>query len=169
MGADIGAAGSPVQPVVVASCGTKLLPPISSPLRGNITKLFHLKPKAPVSNFGLPYPTAFPSHLQPRPNPNPNLSTLNTATKYPSNPLPRHHPLNSIRHTSSPQSNPAELLAPKHTCTGLESPTEFYRDHIIFSNPDDAVMELVSRTLGDDQIVDEFLFSFTHDRVIEKM
>lgn len=45
--------------------------------------------------------------------------------------------------------------------------TSFYRDHFIFSNPDDAVLELVSRTVGIDRIVDEFLFNCTHDRVID--
>ncbi|KAL2173119.1 uncharacterized protein P884DRAFT_233152 [Thermothelomyces heterothallicus CBS 202.75] len=45
--------------------------------------------------------------------------------------------------------------------------TTFYRDHFIFSNPDDANLELVSRTVGIDRIVDEFLFNCTHDRVID--
>ncbi|KAL2133307.1 hypothetical protein VTI74DRAFT_2573 [Chaetomium olivicolor] len=45
--------------------------------------------------------------------------------------------------------------------------TRFYRDHFIFSNPDDAALELVSRTVGIDRIVDEFLFNCTHDRVID--
>ncbi|KXX82210.1 hypothetical protein MMYC01_201708 [Madurella mycetomatis] len=45
--------------------------------------------------------------------------------------------------------------------------TSFYRDHFIFSNPDDAALELVSRTVGIDRIVDEFLFNCTHDRVID--
>ncbi|KAL2168923.1 hypothetical protein VTG60DRAFT_6693 [Thermothelomyces hinnuleus] len=45
--------------------------------------------------------------------------------------------------------------------------TTFYRDHFIFSNPNDANLELVSRTVGIDRIVDEFLFNCTHDRVID--
>lgn len=45
--------------------------------------------------------------------------------------------------------------------------TRFYRDHFIFSNPDDAALELVSRTVGIDRVVDEFLFNCTHDRVID--
>ncbi len=45
--------------------------------------------------------------------------------------------------------------------------TDFYRDHFIFSNPDDAALELVSRTVGIDRIVDEFLFNCTHNRVID--
>ncbi|KAK4156081.1 hypothetical protein C8A00DRAFT_41354 [Chaetomidium leptoderma] len=45
--------------------------------------------------------------------------------------------------------------------------TTFYRDHFIFSNPDDAALELVSRTVGIDRVVDEFLFNCTHNRVID--
>ncbi|KAK3389761.1 hypothetical protein B0H63DRAFT_103742 [Podospora didyma] len=50
---------------------------------------------------------------------------------------------------------------------GRKSLTSFYRDHFIFSNADDAALELVSRTVGVDRIVDEFLFNCTHDRVID--
>ena len=50
---------------------------------------------------------------------------------------------------------------------GREKLTCFYRDHFIFSNPDDAALELVSRTVGVDRIVDEFLFNCTHDREID--
>ncbi len=45
--------------------------------------------------------------------------------------------------------------------------TCFYRDHFIFNNPDDAALELVSRTVGIDRVIDEFLFNCTHDRVID--
>jgi carboxymethylenebutenolidase len=50
---------------------------------------------------------------------------------------------------------------------GRSKLTNFYRDHFIFSNADDAALELVSRTVGVDRIVDEFLFNCTHDRVID--
>lgn len=50
---------------------------------------------------------------------------------------------------------------------GRECLTAFYRNHFIFSNADDAALELVSRTVGIDRIVDEFLFSCTHDRVVD--
>lgn len=50
---------------------------------------------------------------------------------------------------------------------GRENLTKFYRDHFINSNSDDAQLELVSRTVGIDRIVDEFLFNFTHDRVVD--
>ncbi|KAK0736306.1 hypothetical protein B0T21DRAFT_288399 [Apiosordaria backusii] len=45
--------------------------------------------------------------------------------------------------------------------------TRFYRDHFIFSNPDDAKLELVSRTVGIDRVVDEFLFECTHNTTID--
>jgi carboxymethylenebutenolidase len=52
---------------------------------------------------------------------------------------------------------------------GRERLTAFYRDHFIFNNPEDTKMKLVSRTVGVDRIVDEFLFSFTHDKVVDWM
>ncbi|KAI9648946.1 hypothetical protein NHQ30_001512 [Ciborinia camelliae] len=45
--------------------------------------------------------------------------------------------------------------------------TEFYSNHFVFSNPEDTKLELVSRTVGVDRVIDEFIFSFTHDRVID--
>nr|POE96457.1 hypothetical protein CFP56_56507 [Quercus suber] len=45
--------------------------------------------------------------------------------------------------------------------------TAFYRDHFIFSNPTDTKMELVSRTVGVDRVVDEFIFKFTHNQTID--
>ncbi|KAK4446910.1 hypothetical protein QBC34DRAFT_410598 [Podospora aff. communis PSN243] len=50
---------------------------------------------------------------------------------------------------------------------GRESLTDFYRNHFIFSNPDDAELELVSRTVGIDRVVDEFLFTCTHNRIVD--
>ena len=50
---------------------------------------------------------------------------------------------------------------------GRANLTRFYRDHFIFSNPDDAKLELVSRTVGIDRVVDEFLFECTHLRTID--
>jgi len=50
---------------------------------------------------------------------------------------------------------------------GRENLTAFYRDHFIFSNPPDAAMEVVSRTVGPDRVVDEFIYSFTHDRMVD--
>ncbi|KAG6833617.1 hypothetical protein H0H87_004244 [Tephrocybe sp. NHM501043] len=50
---------------------------------------------------------------------------------------------------------------------GREALTAFYRDHFIFSNPPDAAMQPVSRTVGPDRVVDEFIYSFTHDRMVD--
>ncbi|KAI2465463.1 hypothetical protein F4781DRAFT_435404 [Annulohypoxylon bovei var. microspora] len=50
---------------------------------------------------------------------------------------------------------------------GRQALTNFYRDHFIFSNPPDTKLELVSRTVGIDRVVDEFLFKATHDRAID--
>ncbi|TKA25680.1 hypothetical protein B0A50_05775 [Salinomyces thailandicus] len=50
---------------------------------------------------------------------------------------------------------------------GRERLTAFYRHHFIFNNPADTAMELVSRTVGVDRVIDEFVFSFTHDKVID--
>jgi carboxymethylenebutenolidase len=40
--------------------------------------------------------------------------------------------------------------------------TEFYTHHFIFSNPPDTSLSLVSRTVGTDRVIDEFIFSLTH-------
>ncbi|KIW97222.1 uncharacterized protein Z519_02614 [Cladophialophora bantiana CBS 173.52] len=45
---------------------------------------------------------------------------------------------------------------------GRELLTQFYRDSFIFSNPADTELELISRTIGIDRVVDEFIFKFTH-------
>ncbi|KAF9468839.1 carboxymethylenebutenolidase [Collybia nuda] len=50
---------------------------------------------------------------------------------------------------------------------GRQRLTAFYRDHFIFSNPPDMGMQPVSRTVGSDRIVDEFIATLTHDRVID--
>lgn len=50
---------------------------------------------------------------------------------------------------------------------GRRALTDFYRHHFIFSNPPDTVLALVSRTVGIDRVVDEFLFQATHDRVMD--
>ncbi|QIW96074.1 hypothetical protein AMS68_001592 [Peltaster fructicola] len=50
---------------------------------------------------------------------------------------------------------------------GREALTAFYQDHFVFANPADTELELISRTVGIDRVVDEFLFKFTHDRVID--
>ncbi|PGG97073.1 hypothetical protein AJ79_09346 [Helicocarpus griseus UAMH5409] len=49
---------------------------------------------------------------------------------------------------------------------GRDRLTAFYTHHFIFNNPPDTHLELISRTVGIDRIVDEFIFSFTHDKMI---
>jgi carboxymethylenebutenolidase len=50
---------------------------------------------------------------------------------------------------------------------GRERLTNFYRHHFIFSNPEDTALELVSRTIGVDRIVDEFIFTLTHTAKVD--
>jgi carboxymethylenebutenolidase len=45
---------------------------------------------------------------------------------------------------------------------GHEALRRFYKDDFISSIPADTSIQLVSRTLGQDQLVDEIVFSFTH-------
>lgn len=45
---------------------------------------------------------------------------------------------------------------------GKERLTAFYTHHFIFSNPPDTSLALVSRTVGIDRVIDEFVFSLTH-------
>src|SRR5919109_2244327 len=46
---------------------------------------------------------------------------------------------------------------------GLEGVRRFYRDHFIGKWPEDTQITPVSRTVGEDQVVDEVVASFTHD------
>lgn len=45
--------------------------------------------------------------------------------------------------------------------------SSFYQQHFIFNNSADTELELISRTLGIDRIIDEFIFKFTHDQMID--
>ncbi|KAL7914943.1 hypothetical protein GGI35DRAFT_474648 [Trichoderma velutinum] len=49
---------------------------------------------------------------------------------------------------------------------GREKLTAFYRDHFIFCNPPDTHLKTVSRTVGPDRIIDEFIFCCTHTKQI---
>ncbi|KII89325.1 hypothetical protein PLICRDRAFT_160653 [Plicaturopsis crispa FD-325 SS-3] len=51
--------------------------------------------------------------------------------------------------------------------TGRAALTAFYRDHFIFKNPSNTSMELVSRTIGIDRVVDEFVYRCDHDCEID--
>ncbi|KAK2593431.1 hypothetical protein QQS21_008882 [Conoideocrella luteorostrata] len=50
---------------------------------------------------------------------------------------------------------------------GRERLTKFYRDNFIFSNSDDTELELISRTVGVDRVIDEFIFKMTHDQQVD--
>ncbi|PIG83678.1 LEA domain protein [Aspergillus arachidicola] len=45
--------------------------------------------------------------------------------------------------------------------------SKFYLENFIFNNPTDTALELISRTVGTDRIVDEFIFSLTHNKEID--
>jgi carboxymethylenebutenolidase len=50
---------------------------------------------------------------------------------------------------------------------GTDDVREFYGHHFIGQWPDDTETKRVSRTVGPDQVVDELVMTFTHDRVLE--
>ena len=51
-------------------------------------------------------------------------------------------------------------------CDGVYN---FYKNHFIGKMPKDFKVTNISRTIGKDQVVDELIISFTHDREIEYM
>ncbi|KAJ5621619.1 hypothetical protein N7528_006402 [Penicillium herquei] len=50
---------------------------------------------------------------------------------------------------------------------GRANLSHFYLHHFIFNNPDDTALELISRTVGTDRIVDEFIFCLTHVKQVD--
>lgn len=50
---------------------------------------------------------------------------------------------------------------------GRKELTEFYTNNFIYSNPDGTGMELISRTVGIDRIVDEFIFKLQHTKTVD--
>jgi carboxymethylenebutenolidase len=52
---------------------------------------------------------------------------------------------------------------------GAEDVREFYGDHFIGQWPDDTETRQLSRTIGKNQIVDELVMTFTHDRRLDIM
>lgn len=50
---------------------------------------------------------------------------------------------------------------------GRSNLSTFYRNNFIFNNSADTDLELVSRTIGIDRVIDEFIFKFTHDRELD--
>ncbi|SPJ73508.1 related to dienelactone hydrolase and related enzymes [Fusarium torulosum] len=52
---------------------------------------------------------------------------------------------------------------------GREKLSDFYRHNFIFNNSADSELDLISRTVGIDRVVDEFIFKFTHDQEVPWM
>ena len=52
---------------------------------------------------------------------------------------------------------------------GHDQLKRFYKYHFIGANPPDTSMKLISRTVGENSLVDEMLFSFTHTSEIDWM
>jgi carboxymethylenebutenolidase len=52
---------------------------------------------------------------------------------------------------------------------GHDELKRFYKYHFIGGNPPDTTMIPVSRTIGADSLVDEMIFRFTHDAVVDWM
>ncbi|OKL55459.1 hypothetical protein UA08_09280 [Talaromyces atroroseus] len=50
---------------------------------------------------------------------------------------------------------------------GRERLSYFYANHFVFQNPKDTEIELISRTIGIDRVIDEFIYKFTHDMQID--
>jgi len=52
---------------------------------------------------------------------------------------------------------------------GVDGVRQFYGDHFIGKWPQDIAITPVSRTVGDDQVVDELVLSFTHDIEMDQL
>ena len=52
---------------------------------------------------------------------------------------------------------------------GTDEMIEFYGKHFIPKMPADTTLRLLARTVGKDRLIDEFVFSFTHDIVMDWM
>ncbi|KPM35213.1 hypothetical protein AK830_g11358 [Neonectria ditissima] len=50
---------------------------------------------------------------------------------------------------------------------GRDRLSNFYRHHFIFQNADDTELELISRTIGIDRVIDEFIYKFTHEKPVD--
>jgi carboxymethylenebutenolidase len=53
--------------------------------------------------------------------------------------------------------------------SGRDGVRSFYSDHFVGQWPDDTETTEISRTVGESQLVDELLMTFTHDRELEIM
>lgn len=52
---------------------------------------------------------------------------------------------------------------------GRDEMIEFYGQHFIPKMPADTALRLLARTVGSDRLIDEFVFAFTHDIVMDWM
>ncbi len=52
---------------------------------------------------------------------------------------------------------------------GADEVRRFYGSHFIGKWPDDVTIIHVSRTIGDDRVVEELIMNFTHDRVMDTL
>lgn len=52
---------------------------------------------------------------------------------------------------------------------GYQRVYSFYKNHFVGKMPQDTTIKRISRTVGKDQVVDELIISFTHDREIKFM
>jgi carboxymethylenebutenolidase len=50
---------------------------------------------------------------------------------------------------------------------GYDEVYNFYKNHFVGKMPDDTKVERISRTVGKDQVVDELILKFTHDKEID--
>jgi carboxymethylenebutenolidase len=50
---------------------------------------------------------------------------------------------------------------------GYDEVYNFYKNHFVGKMPDDIKVDRISRTAGKDQVVDELILKFTHDREID--
>ncbi len=53
--------------------------------------------------------------------------------------------------------------------SGFKEVYNFYKNHFIGNIPKDMKITQISRTIGKDQVVDELLLRFTHDKEIDYM
>jgi carboxymethylenebutenolidase len=68
---------------------------------------------------------------------------------------------------AAPESSCALTISQLAGGIGRNDLTAFYREHFIFSNPQDAKLELLSQTIGVDRVAEEFNFKCTHDRMVD--
>jgi carboxymethylenebutenolidase len=52
---------------------------------------------------------------------------------------------------------------------GVDEIFTFYRDHFVTKWPKDTTVTPISRTIGEDQLVDELVMHFTHDTAMDAM